>query len=56
MNLNSVYEYFTKENESLFNKKEKKIKFVIQGYGLDNYARIKTLDPRFGVKVTYLLE
>ena len=56
LNLNSVYEYFTKENESLFNKKEKKIKFVIQGYGLDNYARIKTLDPRFGVKVTYLLE
>ena len=56
LNLNSVYEYFTKENESLFNKKEKKIKFKIQGHGLDNYARIKNLDVKFGVKVTYLLE
>ena len=56
LNLNSVYEYFTKENESLFNKQEKKIKFKIQGFGLDNYARIKNLDVKFGVKVTYLLE
>lgn len=56
LNLNSVYEYFSKENESIFNMNEKKIKFRIQGYGLDNYARIKNLDSRFGVIVTYLLE
>ena len=56
LNLNSVYEYFSKENESIFNMNEKKIKFRIQGFGLDNYARIKNLDSRFGVIVTYLLE
>ena len=56
LNLNSVYEFFSKENKTIFNMNEKKIKFKIQGYGLDNYARIKNLDVRFGVIVTYLLE
>ena len=56
MNLNTVYEYFSKENKSIFNSEEKKIKFKIQGFGLDNYAKIKNLEPRFGVIVTYLLE
>ena len=56
LNLNNVYEFFNKENKSIFNMNEKKIKFKIQGYGLDNYARIKNLDVRFGVIVTYLLE
>ena len=56
LNLNNVYEFFNKENKSIFNLNEKKIKFKIQGYGLDNYARIKNLDIRFGVIVTYLLE
>ena len=56
LNLNNVYEFFNKENESIFNKDQKKIKFKIQGYGLDNYARIKNLDVRFGVIVTYFLE
>ena len=56
MNLNNIYEYFSKENKSIFNIEEKKIKFKIQGYGLDNYAKIKNLEPRFGVIVTYLLE
>ena len=44
------------QNKTIFNMNEKKIKFKIQGYGLDNYARIKNLDVRFGVIVTYLLE
>ena len=56
LNLNNVYEFFSKENKTIFNMDEKKIKFKIQGYGLDNYARIKNLDVRFGVIVTYLLE
>ena len=56
LNLNNVYEFFSKENKTIFNMNEKKIKFKIQGYGLDNYARIKNLDVRFGVIVTYLLE
>ena len=56
MNLNNIYEYFSRENKSIFNIEEKKIKFKIQGYGLDNYAKIKNLEPRFGVIVTYLLE
>jgi hypothetical protein len=56
LNLNNVYEYFSKENESIFNIYEKKIKFKIQGFGLDNYAKIKNLDNRFGVIVTYFLE
>ena len=56
LNLNTVYEFFNKENKSIFDLKEKKIKFKIQGFGLDNYARIKNLDVRFGVIVTYLLE
>ena len=56
LNLNNVYEFFNKENESIFNKDQKKIKCKIQGYGLDNYARIKNLDVRFGVIVTYFLE
>ena len=56
LNLNNVHEFFSKENKTIFNMDEKKIKFKIQGYGLDNYARIKNLDVRFGVIVTYLLE
>ena len=56
LNLNSVYEFFSKENKSIFNIEEKKIKFKIQGFGLDNYARIRNLEPRFCVIVTYLLE
>ena len=56
LNLNNVYEFFSKENKSIFDINNKKIKFKIQGFGLDNYARIKNLDPRFGVIVTYLLE
>ena len=56
MSLNNVYDFFSKENQSVFDSKQKKIKFKIQGYGLDNYARIKNLAPRFGVIVTYLLE
>ena len=56
LNLNNVYEFFSKENKAIFKLNEKKIKFKIQGYGLDNYARIKNLDVRFSVIVTYLLE
>jgi hypothetical protein len=56
LNLNNVYEFFSHENKTIFNSTDKKIKFKIQGYGLDNYARIKNLDTRFSVIVTYLLE
>ena len=56
LNLNNVYEFFSHENKTIFNSTDKKIKFKIQGYGLDNYARIKNLDNRFSVIVTYLLE
>ena len=56
MNLNNVYKFLNKENKKMFDIKEKKIKFRIQGYGLDNYAKIKNLEPRFAVIVTYLLE
>ena len=56
LNLNSIYEYFSQENKTIFDTKEKKIKFKISGFGIDNYARIKNLDPNFRVIVTYLLE
>ena len=56
LNLNNVYEFFSQENQAVFDNKEKKIKFKIQGFGLDNYARIKNLNPNFRVVVTYLLE
>ena len=56
LNLNNVYEYFSQENQAVFDNKEKKIKFKIQGFGLDNFARIKNLNPNFRVVVTYLLE
>ena len=56
LNLNNVYEFFSHENKTIFKSTDKKIKFKIQGYGLDNYARIKNLDTRFSVIVTYLLE
>ena len=56
LNLNTVYEYFTKENAKLFDNNEKKIKFKIQNYGIDNYSRHKNLNPNFRIIVTYLLE
>ena len=56
LNLNNVYEYFSQENKEVFDNKEKKIKFKIQGFGIDNYARTKNLNPNFRVVVTYLLE
>ncbi len=56
LNLNNVYEFFSKENKEVFDTKEKKIKFKIQGFGIDNYARTKNLNPNFRVVVTYLLE
>ena len=56
LNLNTVYEYFSHENKEVFDTKKKKIKFKIQGFGIDNYARIKNLNPNFRVVVTYLLE
>ena len=56
LNLNSVYEFFSKENKELFDSKEKKIKFKVQSFGIDNYARLKNLNPNFRVMVTYLLE
>ena len=56
LNLNTVYEFFSHENKEVFGTKDKKIKFKIQGFGLDNYARIKNLNPNFRVVVTYLLE
>ena len=56
LNLNNVYEFFSKENNEVFDTKEKKIKFSIQNFGIDNYARIKNLNPNFRIVVTYLLE
>ena len=56
LNLNTVYEFFSKENSELFDNKEKKIKFKIQNYGIDNYSRHKNLNPNFRIIVTYLLE
>ena len=56
LNLNSVYEFFSQENNEVFDTKEKKIKFRIQSFGIDNYARIKNLNPNFRIVVTYLLE
>jgi hypothetical protein len=56
LNLNSVYEFFSQENKEVFDTKEKKIKFRIQSFGIDNYARIKNLNPNFRIVVTYLLE
>ncbi len=56
LNLNSVYEFFSKENKELFDTKKKKIKFKVQSFGIDNYARLKNLNPNFRVMVTYLLE
>ena len=45
LNLNNVYEFFSQENKEVFDNKEKKIKFKIQGFGIDNYARTKNLNP-----------
>ena len=56
LNLNTVYEFFSKENKEIFDTKEKKIKFKIQNFGIDNYARIKNINPNFRIVVTYLLE
>lgn len=56
LNLNNVYEFFSKENKELFDTKKKKIKFKVQSFGIDNYARLKNLNPNFRVMVTYLLE
>ena len=56
LNLNSIYEYFSQENKEVFDTKEKKIKFKIQNFGIDNYARIKNLNPNFRIEVTYLME
>ena len=56
LNLNSVYEFFSKENKDLFDTKEKKIKFKVQSFGIDNYARLKNLNPNFSIMATYLLE
>ena len=51
-----VYEFFSKENKDLFDTKEKKIKFKVQSFGIDNYARLKNLNPNFSIMATYLLE
>ena len=56
LNLNSVYEFFSKENKEVFDTKEKKFKFRLQSFGIDNYVRIKNLNPNFRIIVTYLLE
>ena len=56
LNLNLVYNFFNQENKELFDKETKKIKFRIENFGIDNYARIKNLNPNFKIVVTYLLE
>ncbi len=56
LNLNSVYEFFSQENKEVFDTKEKKIKFKVQSFGIDNYARLKNLNPNFSINATYLLE
>jgi hypothetical protein len=56
LNLNTVYDFFSQENKEVFDIKEKKLKFKIQNFGIDNYVRYKTLNPNFKVVVTVLLE
>ena len=56
LNLNLVYDFFNQENKELFDMEKKKIKFRIENFGIDNYARIKNLNPNFKIIVTYLLE
>ena len=56
LNLNTVYDFFSQENKEIFDTKEKKLKFRIQNFGIDNYVRYKNLNPNFKVVVTYLLE
>ena len=56
LNLNTVYEFFSQENKEIFDNQEKKLKFKIQNFGIDNYVRYKTLNPNFKVVVTVLLE
>ena len=56
LNLNTVYDFFSQENKEIFDTKEKKLKFRIQNFGIDNYVRYKNLNPNFKIEVTYLLE
>ena len=56
LNLNTVYEFFSQENKEIFDTKEKKLKFKIQNFGIDNYVRYKALNPNFKVVITVLLE
>ncbi len=48
--------FLVKKIKNYLIQKKKKIKFKVQSFGIDNYARLKNLNPNLSINATYLLE